>query len=302
MSDIERKAKGRLPEISDLAPWVVMVLGIVVVLLNIVLPQHPPFTGPWYSDLPQIVVSTPSPPLEFAMLEVKVYPELGGRITTVSKLSLNSVDMGVADFRFPYRMNSDESATVGLSIIPDSALTNLLAMHPNQHLAPPLVHLTGTVDIYPVMEARLLGTGFEISDDGKAEKVILSDQPAQWTWSIRPKERGKHSLAVVISIPVLVGSDEWATRSTYVVQRLETTIDVESSWLDRNEKLLPWITALLTFCTAVCGIWANFTLKRREEDLKALQAKVASSDVENAHLLAEIERIKAIPKWQFWRK
>lgn len=298
MSDNKRTGKERWQKIVDLVPGIVLGLGIVLVLRHIILSQPPLFTGPWISDFPQIIVPTPSPPSEFAMLVLDSYLEPSGRIQTVSKLSLNSVDLGVADFHFPHRMNSEESATVGLSLIPDSALLNLQALHHNQHLAPPPVHLTGTVDIYPVMEARLLGTGFEISDDGMAEKVILSDRPAEWTWNIKPKQRGKHSLAVVISIPVLVGSDEWATKSTHVVQRLETTIDVKPSW----PELLPWMTALLSFVTAMGGIWANYRLKRREEDLKALQAKVDSSSAENAHLLAEIERIQAIPKWQFWRK
>jgi hypothetical protein len=160
-------------------------------------------------------MSTPTPapmtPPLVASLDLLSEKQPDGSLKTSTALSLNTLGVGELALTTPTRLRLHGSGIVRLSITPDRAfmtLASLAVPTQNPGLESPTLHFTDTIRMHPIMEAALIGTGFDVTPNGVSQQPMLSDQATEWLWSIKPKQDGTQSFAVVVSIPVDVGNPE----------------------------------------------------------------------------------------------
>jgi hypothetical protein len=246
---------------------------------------------------------TPFPDsLAYVLIESETQPD--GTLKNTVNLSINAVGVGQLLLTSPTKMDLGDSNIVRLSITPDSTLVNLSSVSiptQNSDVLPPPFRFNDRIDIYPVMQAELSGAGFEIAPDVQSQKVILSDKPTEWVWSIKPKDEGTHLISVRISIPVNIDGAENVLDTT--IKNIPTVINVTKSLQRRIDDMSPFVVpALIGLIGVLVGAYINSQLKHREREIIKLEKHIAHDLAEKANLTKEIARIKAIPSWQFWRK
>ena len=201
-----------------------------------------------------------------AMASLKIGSETrpDGSAKNIASLSINSLGIGTLELDTPKGLDIHETALVKLTLSPEDAFTNLpKAPDPNMEddLPANALRYTEQIDIYPVMNAELIGSGFDISANGSPQKVILSNAPVEWMWSIKPKETGTHSLHVVISIPVVI-DEQRNILSTHVLQNIPVRIEVTETFGSKLAGALPWL--IPTVVTVIGGI-TGFVLNARRK-------------------------------------
>lgn len=206
----------------------------------------------------EVVEVTPIAAL--ASLTISTQMQADGSARNFASLSLNSLGIGTFELETPEELDIHETSMVKLTLALDEEFASLPsepAADVDTDLPPEVLKFTDQIEIYPVMGAELIGSGFEISSNDSSQKVILSGTPVVWMWSIRPKEPGTHSLTVVISIPVVI-DDERNILSTHVLQNIPVEIEVTETFASKLAAALPWlIPVLITVLGGLIGLFLN---------------------------------------------
>jgi hypothetical protein len=124
-----------------------------------------------------------------------------GSINTSAQLSVEKYGLGDFLFTYPPTMTLKDARTIQLTIRPSQQLASLTPIAPKTPLpnAANLLPINDTISIYSVMYAELTGVG--VSPEGKQRKDIVPDEPAFWTWLIRPQQAGTFDYTLAIQIP-----------------------------------------------------------------------------------------------------
>jgi hypothetical protein len=198
-----------------------------------------------------------------ATLKIASLTNPDGSLTNTASLSINSLGIGTLELDAPETLDIHDTATVTMRLaLGDEFISLPAAPDPdNGDLPADALRYTDQIDIYPVMNAELVGSGFEITASGSPQKVILSNTPVEWLWSIKPKDTGTHSLRMVISIPVIV-DEERNILSTHNLQSIPIKIEVTETFGSKLAGALPWL--IPTVVTAIGGI-IGFVLNARRK-------------------------------------
>lgn len=194
-----------------------------------------------------IVEIEETPVAALASLKITSQLQEDGNTINLASLSLNSLGIGTLQLETPDEMDIHETSMVKLSLGLTDEFTSLPsepAADTDSDLPPEVLKYTDQIDIYPVMSAELIGSGFEISSNDSSQKVILSNAPVEWMWSIRPKDAGSHSLTIVISIPVVI-DEQRNILSTHVLQNIPVVIEVTETFGSKLAGALPWLIPVL---------------------------------------------------------
>lgn len=207
---------------------------------------------------------------------VKSETQDDGSIKNIVDLSINSTGVGEVYLEFPPEMKTGDSGIVRFSIIPNNnvakSISTTTSTQNSSWYGDPF-YFTDTIELYPVMEANLVGAGFEIIDNNSRLKDILSDRPTEWIWSIKATHSGTQILVVQISIPVIVnGSPEFIASP---LKNIPMEIRVEKSIGTRLEFLSPLVVpSLIGLIGALLGAYLNNrTAERKKSKKKAVVKK-----------------------------
>ena len=198
-----------------------------------------------------------------AILKIASLTNPDGTSTNTASLSINSLGIGTLELDSPETLDIHDTATVSLRLALGDEFASLPEVPDPDggDLPADALRYTDHIDIYPVMNAELVGSGFDISSSGSSQKVILSDTPVEWLWSIKPKDTGTHSLRMVISIPIIV-DEERDILSTHTLQSIPVKIEVTETFGSKLAGALPWL--IPTLVTAIGGI-IGFVLNARRK-------------------------------------
>ena len=193
-------------------------------------------------------LNTPTPPL-IAIASRSDITNPDGTITQNLTLQDNSLGVGQVLIQFPPALGMGEGGIVTLTLFPaPSAIGNPLAPVTETGTTSSTQSITETTEIYPVMKADLTGTTFSIEMDGEPQRLVTTDTPTEWLWSIQPRESGTHTLIASLSIPVLV---EGSTANTSrVVETFPITIEITKTFAQRMDENME---VILTTVLGVLG-------------------------------------------------
>ena len=199
-----------------------------------------------------------------AILKIASLTNPDGTSTNTASLSINSLGIGTLELDSPEELDIHDTATVTLRLALGDEFASLPeAPDPdNGELPADALRFTDQIDIYPVMNAELVGSGFEITAGGSEQKVILSNTPVEWMWSIKAKDTGTHSLRMVISIPVIV-DEERDILSTHTLHSIPVKIEVTETFGSKLARAMPWLIPALV--TAIGGIIGFMLSARRKK-------------------------------------
>ena len=249
---------------------------------------------------------TQSPPSKdtLAYAVIRTETESDGTTQDIVDLSINSVGLGKLLLTSPKEMKLGDTGIVRLSITPDSAVGfPPIASIPTQNTdsALPAFQFTDRIDIFPIMQADLTGAGFEIMSNGSPEKVILSNKVTEWVWTIKPQDEGTHVLLIQISIPVII--DGYQKDLDTPLKNIPVEIKVTKSLSRKIDDSTPYLVpSLIGFIGVLLGIYANNQAKERERKIAELEKQILEGAIEKQKLNQEVNRLKSISIWQFWRK
>ena len=254
-----------------------------------------PFVIPTKTPFP-----TPTSLIGYAFINSEIQPD-GTKKNTVD-LSIDSIGVGQLTLSIPSKMELGNTDIVRLSIAPDNSLSNLINISvstQNSDTEPQPFQFTDKIDIYPIMQAELLGAGFDITSNDKIEKIIFSDRPTEWIWTIKAKDEGSQLLVVQISIPAIVDGIEKPISSP--LKNVPAEIKVTKSFNKQISDAFPYlIPSLIGLLGVSLSIYANNQVKERERKILELEKLISDGTLEKWKLNEEITRLKSIPKWKFW--
>lgn len=241
---------------------------VVIILLSFTLsclaaappPESAPAEEEAAAEAPQTKATSVA---SMAILKIASLTNPDGTSTNTASLSINSLGIGTLELDSPETLDIHDTETVSLRLVLGDELASLPeASDPNGgDLPADALRYTDQIDIYPVMNAELIGSGFEITSSGNTQKVILSNTPVEWLWSIKAKDTGTHSLRMVISIPVIV-DEERDILSTHTLQSIPVKIEVTETFGSKLAGAMPWLIPALI--TAIGGI-IGFVLSARRK-------------------------------------
>lgn len=254
---------------------------------GIIISSLPPTATQTASPTPTLIPSpTPTPVAIFSSTTLTTQIQPDGTVKNVSQLSLNSLGFGEVTLSYPKEINIHDSALVRLSIDPDSSIVSFLTVVTTSVSATQTpITFTDRIEIYPVMQADLYGVGFDITSEENSLKVITSDRPAEWTWSIKPKQSGSQSLVIRITVPVKVdGSDQ---NLDHLLKNISANIEVRKTVSDWTNELIPIVTP--TLLAALLGAF-GFYFKREVE--KEYEKEITRRDNEHKHVQEEKQKLE----------
>ena len=197
-----------------------------------------------------------------ATLKIASLTNPDGTSTSTASLSINTLGIGTLALDSPEALDVHDTGMVTLRLALGEEFSSLPeAPDGDGDLPTNALRYTDNIDIYPVMNAELIGSGFEITASGSEQKVLLSNTPVEWIWSIKPKETGSHSLRLVISIPVIV-DEQRDILSTHTLHSIPVQIEVTETFGSKLAGALPWL--IPTLVTAIGGI-IGFILNARRK-------------------------------------
>lgn len=210
-------------------------------------PENTPIPSATFVESNDDTPPTATPAL-VAVAERTVVDNGDGTVTQSLKLSNNTLGIGEVLVRAPANMTTESGGYVTLTLFPSGASTGGV-------IAP--VTDTGTMDgtqstsastsLYPIMMADLTGMTFDIDMDGEAQRLITTDAPTEWLWSIQPRSTGEQRLIASLSIPVEVEGSSGTT--TRVVNTFPIAIQINKTFAQTIEEnmdvLLPMVLGVL---------------------------------------------------------
>ena len=261
-------------------------------------------------------------PVAIAVLMIKSEIQADGTIKSIANLSITPLGLGMAEVTAPSILQRGESGVVRLKITPDSALGKLpqVTVTPSFTGAPThTLAFSDTLQVYPVMSAKLIGVNFEIISDGHTDKPITSGLATEWCLNVVPKDSGQQILLLMISIPVIIDPTQ-NTRSAYSLKNIPIEIRVVEAptstplptptprpTIERiGEKLIEntpsVLAAVLVFIGTILTVFASIQNSKRQATIEHLRKEIEKGTKEKEALAREVARLRVIPWWQFWRK
>jgi hypothetical protein len=254
------------------------------------------------------VTRTPTPSsnqsdlIGYVVVKSEIQPD--GVINNTVDLSIDSIGVGQLSLTLPSEMNLGDSGVVRLTITPNNNLAKLINITiptQNSDAFPQPFQFSDTIDIYPIMMADLSSAGFEITANDKPEKVILSNRPTEWVWTIKAKDEGSQLLLVRIAIPAIVEGIEQPISTP--LKNIPAEVKVKKLFKKQIESMSPYvIPSLIGLIGVLLGIYSNNQAKERERKIKELEKQILEGAIEKEKLIQEVTRLKGISVWQFWRK
>jgi serine/threonine protein kinase len=288
------------------------------------------------------VVTPDITPAKLAALNIKAELQGDGTVKTTVQLSIDPLGVGDLQLIAPARIKLGESGIVRLSIIPDPAFTNLPRVEPAllSIYAPDLaanpeyvLEFSEQIQIYPLMQAKLVGEHFTIVSDDQPLKPVVSSSPVEWTWLVTPKAGGKQTLILYISIPVLIDEkkEELSSKplrnipievlvevtptpepsptptltptptSTPTPTPLPIARRIGNQLINNSSPILVAVFGLLGTILTVYGASQNSKRQAKIEALKA-QIQLGGNKKEKEKLREQLMHLESIQWWQFWRR
>lgn len=178
--------------------------------------------------------ATPTPPL-IAIAARSDVMNADGSVTQQLTLQDNSLGIGQVLITAPGQLTMGDGGYVALTIFPaPSATGDVLAPVTETGEIETTQSITQSTAIYPIMKADLTGSTFVIEMNGEAQRLVTTDAPTEWLWSIHSFEGGDQRLVASLSIPVQV---EGSTGNTSrVVETFPITITINKTFAQRMDE------------------------------------------------------------------
>jgi hypothetical protein len=195
-----------------------------------------------------ILLATPTPAL-IAITSRSDIVNPDGTVTQSLTLQDNRLGIGQVVIHAPNVLSLGDGGIITLTLFPaPPALGEEVAPLTQTGETNTTQSITQTATIYPVMKADLTGTTFSIEMDGDPQRLVTTDSPTEWLWSIQPRESGAQNLVASLSIPVQVEGSEVST--SRVVETFPLTIMINKTFAQRMEENME---VILTTVLGVVG-------------------------------------------------
>ena len=120
-------------------------------------------------------------------------PTKNSPLGNVDKL-LNEMEFGVIAFNSPTNINIDDSPQIQLLLSLASTVEAL-----KQSIAEEGEKVGATIKVSDIMEARLSGDMFQITEIIPIVQAISKSLETKWEWKVHPKKEGKHKLHLTLT-------------------------------------------------------------------------------------------------------
>jgi hypothetical protein len=108
------------------------------------------------------------------------------------------------------------------------------------------------IEVGTPMTAELSGEDFDIAPDGKVTRVLGSNRPAEWRWTVRPRSAGTKELR--LELAVLLDADHAAAISSKVyTQSIDVRVDLVNTPLRLARSTGSFLGALGLTVAAIVG-------------------------------------------------
>lgn len=175
--------------------------------------------------------------------------------------NLAKLPLGEVAFNVPEKMMLHETTTIDLKVGGPKLVGKLEE----------LIEGEGKIESHPIkfagtMEAELTGTNFEITPNRiNPQQPTSIDEPTEWKWGIKAKERGKHSLILTLNVVIKVDGKE-RSRTINIFQK-EIPVEVTTGTLVKeffSNNFGPLIVGLIV---VVAAALLNKRFRRRKVKL-----------------------------------
>ena len=129
-----------------------------------------------------------------------VYSEQGG-----IQNEIGTINLGEVIIQYPGIMAVNKSGLIAVSIIPTQNKPTITTLSDNS-IQPPNTYnlLSDPIDLYPIMNAKLLTANFVISSQDNGLNEEAGTNGALWEWIVSPQASGKQLLIVEIDVPIQI--------------------------------------------------------------------------------------------------
>lgn len=217
-------------------------------------PEVPPPTEPAPQREVEAPAFPPAPPLEAERQAGAVVPERQFTLESRAAPSIPSwadeehlleqMARGPVAFTTPSRMLQEETAIVQLVLDPTSTLEELQARLAEEGEAGEEVG-GEVIRFSRVMEANLVGSGFDIEPITPGRQLVTLTEPTRWAWMIRATESGEQRLHLTLSATFRIEG----TQQLRHLRTFEREIPVLVSWprtiAGFIERHLQWIVPVI---------------------------------------------------------
>jgi hypothetical protein len=216
----------------------------------------------------------PAPPSPETATEVAVEQQIRIPVKTVTKNNINSNPLPQSNstldslqsqlysasiaFVVPEKANIEERVQVQLLIDPNelsSALEERLTVEGEKY--------SGNIKVSKLVQAKLVASGFDISNVTPETQPITMDGSTEWIWLLIPKEVGVQK--VFLTINAIVEIDEKETQRQIKTYEKELSIEISRKqkiqrWFDGN-----WQWAWGALIAPIIGLlWAQTRKKKKK--------------------------------------
>jgi hypothetical protein len=156
---------------------------------------------------------------------------------------LDKMDLGNIVFSVPSKMTLDERKTITLVLSPDKSFQEIIisSFDKNESVE------SAQIKISDKMEAKLTGSGFNITEITPSQQVVSSKINTEWKWEVKPLESGRLNLYLAINAIVSV-NNETSFRSLKTFSKI---IEIDVKYTQRILSIFKsnwqwlWTTVLL---------------------------------------------------------
>lgn len=185
----------------------------------------------------------------------------------IATLEYRRLAKGVSAFNPPLEMRVGNAELVTYRIVYGSNTTTPTLVTSLPSTGGPII--ISTIKIASRMKAMLNGDTFTIVPlHSSEEKVILPDTPNDWSWQITPTRSGKHTLTLVVSTVIEVGTEKISY--DFPVQVRTVTVNVNWGLLVENIMQNSWtqLVAIIGALSTFAGFIYNRLRKRKKPQAK----------------------------------
>lgn len=170
---------------------------------------------------------------------------------------LNSSQVGEVAFNSPEKMMLDETVNIEVKLGGSKWVEQLGGLIKEKGKIE-----THPVEVWRVMDAQLVGVGFEIVSITPTRQAISESKPTGWKWQVKATQEGRQELHLTLSaVTVIDGGDRQHSNETFKKDILvEVTSGRRASAFFYNN--LSWIVPLLITLVGGLGLRQRFARRR----------------------------------------
>lgn len=173
---------------------------------------------------------------------------------------LASLPIGEAAFNTPERMRLGETANIELKLGGPQFAGNLAG-----RVTEPGRVETRAVKIGAVMEAKLVGSNFEVKELTPPEQAVAAGEPTEWEWQIKPTAEGRQRLNLTLSVVVEVDGRERRRKAETLKRDIDVEVDAGSRIGQFAYDHLEWIVPVVVVPLAG-AVGLRLKRSRKRED------------------------------------